>query len=640
MRSNSSQSFAFLKCLTLSAFGLWFGLATCSIANAQDYTVNEVKAALLVQMVRNLQWADEGALSSIDIAIWQDADLSQAFTPINQISVRDLPLRVFTATEMAQLGSAELVYVPQRYLEDLSNLTFSLRGQGVLIVTEQSPTLHNVMINLLQTQRNSSGSTISFQINRPNIAFENITIKPELVLFGGTEIDVAELYHQTETAIQLLRQENQTYFDKIAEQQRAYERQEVEYQALQTRQKTLESVIDEKEKSIIDNQKKLSELVDQIQNVESQYSTALAQVELKEQELKAAEKTQQDYELSVAQQIEVLNALNAEVEANKTLLANQEDQLNEAQTEVKYQSELIDKQRDIIYVVLVVVVVALGAAVLITHLFLKNKRIKEQLETAIDTLTKAKEQLVEAEKMASLGSLVTGVAHEINTPIGISLTAISTLGADSRAFKQLIENGQLKKSEAIKFADKLDELDSLIVGNLQRCHRLVESFKQVSADQIVEQSRQIKLNDYCESIMNTMSAYLKQHQVKWKITGDNPEHNVDPGLLSQVINNLCTNAVNHAFEDQRDKQISIAIDVSDSVSLVRFKDNGIGMESDVVQRIFDPFYTTKRNEGGTGLGLNIVYTIVTTKLNGQIKVNSELGKGTEFVISIPGDKDN
>ena len=640
MRSNSSQSFAFLKCLTLSAFGLWFGLATCSIANAQDYTVNEVKAALLVQMVRNLQWADEGALSSIDIAIWQDADLSQAFTPINQISVRDLPLRVFTATEMAQLGSAELVYVPQRYLEDLSNLTFSLRGQGVLIVTEQSPTLHNVMINLLQTQRDSSGSTISFQINRPNIAFENITIKPELVLFGGTEIDVAELYHQTETAIQLLRQENQTYFDKIAEQQRAYERQEVEYQALQTRQKTLESVIDEKEKSIIDNQKKLSELVDQIQNVESQYSTALAQVELKEQELKAAEKTQQDYELSVAQQIEVLNALNAEVEANKTLLANQEDQLNEAQTEVKYQSELIDKQRDIIYVVLVVVVVALGAAVLITHLFLKNKRIKEQLETAIDTLTKAKEQLVEAEKMASLGSLVTGVAHEINTPIGISLTAISTLGADSRAFKQLIENGQLKKSEAIKFADKLDELDSLIVGNLQRCHRLVESFKQVSADQIVEQSRQIKLNDYCESIMNTMSAYLKQHQVIWKITGDNPEHNVDPGLLSQVINNLCTNAVNHAFEDQRDKQISIAIDVSDSVSLVRFKDNGIGMESDVVQRIFDPFYTTKRNEGGTGLGLNIVYTIVTTKLNGQIKVNSELGKGTEFVISIPGDKDN
>ena len=640
MRSNSSQSFAFLKCLTLSAFGLWFGLATCSIANAQDYTVNEVKAALLVQMVRNLQWADEGALSSIDIAIWQDAELSQAFTPINQISVRDLPLRVFTATEMAQLGSAELVYVPQRYLEDLSNLTFSLRGQGVLIVTEQSPTLHNVMINLLQTQRDSSGSTISFQINRPNIAFENITIKPELVLFGGTEIDVAELYHQTETAIQLLRQENQTYFDKIAEQQRAYERQEVEYQALQTRQKALESVIDEKEKSIIDNQKKLSELVDQIQNVESQYSTALAQVELKEQELKAAEKTQQDYELSVAQQIEVLNALNAEVEANKTLLANQEDQLNEAQTEVKYQSELIDKQRDIIYVVLVVVVVALGAAVLITHLFLKNKRIKEQLETAIDTLTKAKEQLVEAEKMASLGSLVTGVAHEINTPIGISLTAISTLGADSRAFKQLIENGQLKKSEAIKFADKLDELDSLIVGNLQRCHRLVESFKQVSADQIVEQSRQIKLNDYCESIMNTMSAYLKQHQVKWKITGDNPEHNVDPGLLSQVINNLCTNAVNHAFEDQRDKQISIAIDVSDSVSLVRFKDNGIGMESDVVQRIFDPFYTTKRNEGGTGLGLNIVYTIVTTKLNGQIKVNSELGKGTEFVISIPGDKDN
>ena len=108
-------------------------------------------------------------------------------------------------------------------------------------------------------------------------------------------------------------------------------------------------------------------------------------------------------------------------------------------------------------------------------------------------------------------------------------------------------------------------------------------------------------------------------------------------MLSQVINNLSTNAVNHAFEGAEDKHITIEVAVKDSVSLVKFKDNGVGMEPTVLQRIFDPFYTTKRNEGGTGLGLNIVYTIVTTKLNGQISVNSELGSGTEFTISIPAD---
>lgn len=624
-----------LKLLVISLL-LSAGLAF-SKAQAQNYKIEEVKAALVVQVIRNLEWPNEQDSRSIDIAIWQDEALSQAFAPINQLSVRGLPLRVYVADSLAQLGNANVVYIPEAHIADVGQLSFNLRGQGILVMTEESPSLHNIMINILQRQQENTSSTLSFQINRPNIAFEQIAIKPELVLFGGTEVDVAELYHQTEAAIQALRQQNEANFEKLAAQQQAFEQREAQYKTLQARLENLEGVLDKKQESIVSNQTKLSQLMSQIGNVEQEYAKALAQVDSKEKELQAAERTQQEYENNVAQQIQVLDALNAEVEANKKLLANQESQLNEAQTEVKYQSELIDKQRDIIYVVLFVVAVALLAAVLISHLFFKNKRTKDQLATALDTLTQAKEQLVEAEKMASLGSLVTGVAHEINTPIGISLTAISTLGADSREFKQLIESGQLKKSTAIKFADKLDELDNLIVGNLQRCHRLVESFKQVSADQIVEQSRQIKLNDYCHSIMNTMTAYLKQHHVKWTISGDNPLHSIDPGLLSQVINNLSTNAVNHAFEGIEDKHITIEVAVKDSVSLVKFKDNGVGMEPTVLQRIFDPFYTTKRNEGGTGLGLNIVYTIVTTKLNGQISVNSELGSGTEFTISIPAD---
>ena len=197
----------------------------------------------------------------------------------------------------------------------------------------------------------------------------------------------------------------------------------------------------------------------------------------------------------------------------------------------------------------------------------------------------------------------------------------------------------MSKKGALDFAQRLEELDALIVTNLNRCHRLVESFKQVSADQIVEQRRMIYLYDFCENIFNILSAYLKQHRIRWKITGDNPKHNIDLGLLSQVFNNLCTNAVPHAFKDTAEKTIELTLsyDKKRDSTVVTFSDNGSGMNDSVKQKIFDPFYTTKRGQGGIGLGLNIVYTIVTTKLHGQISVDSEVGRGTTFTIELPTD---
>ena len=237
--------------------------------------------------------------------------------------------------------------------------------------------------------------------------------------------------------------------------------------------------------------------------------------------------------------------------------------------------------------------------------------------------------------MASLGQLVAGVAHEINTPIGIALTASSTMGADAQNFRQSLEQGQLKKSDALKFSEKLIELDRLVQGNLSRCSHLVQDFKQISADQIVAEARVIFLRDYCEDIMNTLSIFLKEHNVEWNLQGDNPEHNVDPGVLSQILNNLTTNAVNHAFEGVQTRQIDIDIALTEQGTELKFKDNGIGMNEEVKSKLFDHFFTTKRGRGGTGLGMNIVKNLVMMKLNGQISVASEIGKGTTFTILLP-----
>lgn len=631
--SNRIQSAA-VAVVLLVILGTW-----SASSSAQQYTLEEVKAALLIQLVRNAQWPGESRKASINIYVWQDTQLHEAFRPVSQLSVRNKAINVRLADSLEQLENADLLYISESQLPALQSLSFNLRGQGVLIVTEKSPALHNVMINILQREVDESTANLEFQINRPNIAFENIQISPELVLFGGTEIDVAELYHQTELAIQSLREQNQSTFGLLEEQRLAFARKEQEFSQLQALVAKLESEIQAKESSIESNEVILGELVKQIDNVELQYQSARRDLEAKEQELLDAEEDMLKFERNVQDQMIVLEALNDEVEANQQLLEQQKKQLSQAETEVKAQSKLIDRQRGIIFVVLGIVAIAIASAIAITTLYVKNRRTKEQLQATLQTLTEAQAQLVEKEKMASLGGLVAGVAHEINTPLGISLTAITTLGSDSKELKDKIEQGQLSKQGALDFAQRLQELDALIVTNLNRCHQLVESFKQVSADQIVEQRRMVYLKDYCQEIFNILSAYLKQHRITWHISGDNPKHNLDPGLLSQVFNNLCTNAVCHAFKGVEQKSIDVEItyDKKRDRTRIVFSDNGVGINETVRQKIFEPFYTTKRGQGGTGLGLNIVYTIVTTKLHGDISVESEEGKGIRFSIELPTD---
>ncbi len=265
------------------------------------------------------------------------------------------------------------------------------------------------------------------------------------------------------------------------------------------------------------------------------------------------------------------------------------------------------------------------------------QRRRAEAEQALTRLKEAQDSLIQAEKLASLGALVAGVAHEINTPVGIALASSSHLADATGALGRLFEQGQMRKSDFADYLATAREASALIQGNCERAAQLINGFKQVAADQTSEERRRFRLADYLHEILLSLSPKLRQARAETLI--DCPadlELDSYPGALSQIIANLVLNAILHGFGDGRGGRIVIAARLTgaDQVALT-VADNGTGIPDEIRGRVFDPFFTTRRGQGGNGLGLHIVFNIVTGSLKGHIAVESAPGQGTRFLVEFP-----
>lgn len=264
---------------------------------------------------------------------------------------------------------------------------------------------------------------------------------------------------------------------------------------------------------------------------------------------------------------------------------------------------------------------------------------KEYAEQAYQQLIETQDTLVQVEKMAALGRLVAGMAHEINTPIGITLTSASHLEGSTRSLHNAMSNNQLKKSTLDNYIETALESTQLILNNSRRAADLIQSFKQVAVDQTNQTKREFALHEYLHEVIHSLRPKLKLGTVNVHIECDKSiVMNSYPGALSQVITNLVLNATIHAFEDKAPGDIAILVDrnFSDKI-IIKVEDNGKGIPENLIQKIFDPFFTTKHNQEGTGLGLHIVFNIVTQTLGGTINTVSKVNEGTCFTINIPTD---
>jgi signal transduction histidine kinase len=249
----------------------------------------------------------------------------------------------------------------------------------------------------------------------------------------------------------------------------------------------------------------------------------------------------------------------------------------------------------------------------------------------------AKNTIVENEKLASLGSLVAGIAHEINTPLGISITALSSIFDQVGDLQRRFESGQVKRSELTITLSDMHSLSSMALKTLNRAADLVRSFKQVSADQVSEARRDFELSEELKHIVNSLRPMAKRQGVEIILEdGNSVTMNSFPGALSQVVTNLVVNAITHAFEGIKDGVVTIRFN-ADQGGFVKVVvcDNGTGIPKENLDRIFEPFFTTKRGIGGTGLGLSIVHNLVRSALGGMISVETMPEGGANFLIVMP-----
>ena len=274
---------------------------------------------------------------------------------------------------------------------------------------------------------------------------------------------------------------------------------------------------------------------------------------------------------------------------------------------------------------------------------LNNEQLRYKIDSAIkglqdniETLNTTRTQLLESEKMASLGCLVAGVTHEVNTPLGIGVTAASFLTDATANMHHKLALGAITKKDLTSFLQQANDLSYLISSNLNKASALIESFKHVAVDQSSNHLRHYDLKDYINEILLTLKPKTRDTAFVVNLHClDNIIIYGEPGALSQIITNLVTNSLIHGFEGLTSGTIDITIAQDNDNILLHYKDSGLGIAISHQDKIFDRFFTTKRSQGGSGLGLHIVSNLVTKSLKGKITYDSKPNKGCQFTITFP-----
>ena len=266
---------------------------------------------------------------------------------------------------------------------------------------------------------------------------------------------------------------------------------------------------------------------------------------------------------------------------------------------------------------------------------------KESLEVMVrkrtQELHESQAQLIEAEKLAALGGLVAGIAHEINTPVGVGVTAASHLQDETQRILEAVESGSVTRSGLKTYLDHVGESSTIMLSNLERAANLIHSFKRVASDQSNHERHQFDLAHYLDEIMLSLHPQLKHKPYEVSVDcPDDIQMDSYPGALSQIITNLVTNSLRYGFEGRDSGNIHLkVVPQTDQTIVMHYSDDGNGVDPSALSHLFEPFYTTGRGKGGTGIGLHIVYNLVVTTLEGKINVESPPGSGLSYRLTLP-----
>lgn len=263
-----------------------------------------------------------------------------------------------------------------------------------------------------------------------------------------------------------------------------------------------------------------------------------------------------------------------------------------------------------------------------------EEKVRIELQESLEKLEETQNILIESEKMASLGFLVSGIAHEINTPLGVGLSGISQIDHELKKLESNYKEDMLTEESLKAYISIMNKLVQTIRDRLNNAVTLVKSFKDISVDQHSEDKREFNLKQYVDSIIFSFQGQLKDKNVKVNNTiNENIVLDSYPGIFSQIFSNLILNSIKHAFDEGENNIINISMELTDQF-IINYEDNGKGIISEHEKKIFDPFFTTKRGQGGSGLGLHIFYNLITQQLAGSLKLMKVLPHGLGFRITL------
>jgi signal transduction histidine kinase len=261
---------------------------------------------------------------------------------------------------------------------------------------------------------------------------------------------------------------------------------------------------------------------------------------------------------------------------------------------------------------------------------------QSELEKTVDDLKQAQDRLVQSEKMAALGGFVAGITHEVNTPVGIGVTATSFLAEKLAALDTAYKDKTLSPKVLEHFIEEAKQSTALLQSNLTRASELIASFKQIAVDQTSDAIRTINLAEYLHEVIRSLQPNFKK--TRHHIDVNCPENlmlSCPAGAISQIFTNLLMNSLIHGFEELEEGYIRITVLDEGQMVDITYSDNGRGLTQEQLEKLFHPFFTTKRDQGGSGLGTHITYNLVRQTLGGSIQVSSEPGHGLSYHIRFP-----
>ncbi|MFY8351015.1 YfiR/HmsC family protein [Pseudoalteromonas sp. SSM20] len=603
-----------------------------------EKTVEEtkLKSAFIGQFSQFISWPTP--LKHVDIAYLGDDDAYWQSLNDMALNIKQAgPFKLSRLSTPREVNSTQMdiLVVDKSRNELLPQLQASIEKRPILLITENVTDNKLIGINFFKT----ANQTLSFKLNRYNLLYQGLKIDKNIVLLGGSEIDVANMVKEMSFKLS----ESSQLIDKLNERINSQNKNIAEKQL----------VINQKQLEINEKNSEYEKLIKNFKQVEEKYQNALAQLEI---DLNNSQQALDKNTLALEEQQTALTkiasdktALNLQVKNNQQRIQEQLDTLKSLEGQLSDKEKaLLTKEQQVqttTHNLMLSLLGLLAFAILAISLWYFNKKKhtlnqilashNQELEEVNLALVSTQKQLVESEKMASLGGIVTGVAHEVNTPLGSAITAISHL---SEITTDLFADFKDQKLSSKKFELVLNEqieATNIVFKNLCRAAELIKSFKQVSVDQVSEMAREFEIVEYLNEVVISLRHQIKRQNIEVEIICDSTfvVYNY-PGVISQIFTNLIINSITHGFKENVAGKITITISEHQQQIHIDYLDNGIGIDNALSDKIFDPFFTTNRHAGSTGLGLSICYNLTSQKLKGSIQL-LECDSGAHFQVQFP-----